>query len=583
VKEPLSFTTLSGNSGECWHYTYTPGTTRRFLARIGLPGGIWPRWGDDVIEATIPHKRIGTMPAGGAWTRLEVLAAAIGASGRSMRGLSIKLFDGQAWFDHVGVVACSVARAPAPSSMPNDRVWVDDNLPAGASSYESWQWDASQAASGTRSHHLADGTGSHSYHFDNATDMLKLGSGDVIVTYVLLSPCRPVREVMLSFIDEAGSAEHRAYWGENIFTNGSDGTASRMHVGPLPEGGVWTRLEVPAVLLGLEGHSIRGAYFALYDGEAWFDRLGSFTRINAAMGKSATQSSSYSGQTPASRAVDGDVSGNGEALTAMTASQPAPWWSVDLGSVQPVEHVVLWNRSDCCASRLAKFWLFVSVEPFVSTEIAATRAQAGVASFYCDATVGSNYTFRVNRNARFFRVQLTGTDILQLAELQAFAPSVGQPMNLAGGGAATQSSTSGSAVAERAVDGNIDGKAATSTDTGSAATPWWQLDLGSIQPISFVDVWNRSDSCCSTNLTNFHLFVSDSPFSSMDPAQTAAQPGVTPIFTTAAAVKVFRFPLNRTGRYLRIQLSATTNLTLGEVQVWSQQPLVAPLSVKDPK
>jgi Bacterial Ig-like domain/F5/8 type C domain len=540
-------------------------------------------WGDDVIEATIPHKRIGTMPAGGAWTRLEVLAAAIGASGRSMRGLSIKLFDGQAWFDHVGVAACSVARAPAPSSMPNDRVWVDDTLPAGASSYESWQWDASQAASGTRSHHLSDATGSHSYHFDNATDMLKLGSGDVIVTYVLLSPCRPVREVMLSFIDEAGSAEHRAYWGENIFTNGSDGTGSRMHVGPLPEGGVWTRLEVPAVLLGLEGHSIRGAYFALYDGEAWFDRLGSFTRINAAMGKSATQSSSYSGQTPASRAVDGDVSGNGETLTAMTASQPAPWWSVDLGSVQPVEHVVLWNRSDCCASRLAKFWLFASAEPFVSAEIAATRAQAGVASFYCDATVGSNYTFRVNRNARFFRVQLTGTDTLQLAELQAFAPSVGQPMNLAGGGAATQSSTSGSAAAERAVDGNIDGKAATSTDTGSAATPWWQLDVGSIQPISFVDVWNRSDSCCSTNLTNFHLFVSDSPFSSMDPAQTAAQPGVTPIFTTAAAVKVFRFPLNRTGRYLRIQLSATTNLTLGEVQVWSQQPLVAPLSVKDPK
>ena len=39
-----------------------------------------------------------------------------------------------------------------------------------------------------------------------------------------------------------GSWEHRAYWGANTISYGSDGTASRHYMGPLPAAGQWARL-----------------------------------------------------------------------------------------------------------------------------------------------------------------------------------------------------------------------------------------------------------------------------------------------------------------------------------------------------
>lgn len=53
--------------------------------------------------------------------------------------------------------------------------------------------------------------------------------------------------------------------------------------------------------------------------------------------------------------------------------------------------------------------------------------------------------------------------------------------NLARGKTATQSSTSGTAVAARAVDGNTNGVFASGsvTQTNTSTQPWWQVDLGS--------------------------------------------------------------------------------------------------------
>ncbi len=313
--------------------------------------------------------------------------------------------------------------------------------------------------------------------------------------------------------------------------------------------------------------------------EGWFDRTGLLARVNVAAARTATMSSTYSAQTPASRAVDGDTAGIGEAANAMTASEKNPWLTIDLGVGQPVEHVVLWPRSDCCSSRLSRFWIFASDQPFGSTDIATTRAQAGVSSFYCENAIAAATVFRINRSARFLRLQLTGTDILQIAEIQAFAPSTLQPINMAGGAAASQSATNGSSSAERAVDGNVDGRAggAAFSDTGSVANSWWQLDLGSVQPLSFVDLWNRTD-CCQTS--SFYVFVSDAPFASTDVAATIAQPGVSTLYSGASALNAYRFAVNRTGRFVRIQASGTAAISLAEVQVWSQQQLLVPLTVE---
>ena len=68
-----------------------------------------------------------------------------------------------------------------------------------------------------------------------------------------------------------GSWNHRAYWGANNISYGVDGTESRYYMGDLPTVGEWVRLEVPASLVGLEGSTLNGMAFTLYDGLATWD------------------------------------------------------------------------------------------------------------------------------------------------------------------------------------------------------------------------------------------------------------------------------------------------------------------------
>ena len=82
---------------------------------------------------------------------------------------------------------------------------------------------------------------------------------------------------MLQFND--GTWEHRAYWGSNFIPYGSGGP-SKYYVGPLPAVGQWVRLEVSAANLGLEGRTLNGMAFTLYDGRATWDRAGKTTDGN---------------------------------------------------------------------------------------------------------------------------------------------------------------------------------------------------------------------------------------------------------------------------------------------------------------
>src|SRR2546430_11414651 len=71
-----------------------------------------------------------------------------------------------------------------------------------------------------------------------------------------------------------GTWEHRAYWGANNIAYGTDGTASRLYMGPLPPAGQWNRLEIPATQLGLEGSTLTGMSFSQFDGRATWDFAG---------------------------------------------------------------------------------------------------------------------------------------------------------------------------------------------------------------------------------------------------------------------------------------------------------------------
>jgi hypothetical protein len=75
-----------------------------------------------------------------------------------------------------------------------------------------------------------------------------------------------------------GTWDHRAYWGQSLISYGVEGTASQRRMGPLPAAGKWVRLQVPASLVGLEGHTVNGMAFTLYGGSATWDRAGKLVR-----------------------------------------------------------------------------------------------------------------------------------------------------------------------------------------------------------------------------------------------------------------------------------------------------------------
>ena len=122
--------------------------------------------------------------------------------------------------------------------------------------------------------------------------------------------------------------------------------------------------------------------------------------------------------------------------------------------------------------------------------------------------------------------------------------------------------------ASKAVDGNADSALwdGTTSATNYHQNSWWQVDLQSVQTISSITVWDRTD-CCPEMTSNFYVFVSNAPFTSYDLNTTLSQSGVSSYYYAnwSAASSV---PVNRTGRYVRVQLAGTQYLVLGEVQVW---------------
>jgi hypothetical protein len=154
--------------------------------------------------------------------------------------------------------------------------------------------------------------------------------------------------------------------------------------------------------------------------------------------------------------------------------------------------------------------------------------------------------------------------------LTLYDPATANLNNIAFNKTATQSSTDWSAPASRAVDGNTDGNfwngSVTHTQVQNQA--WWHVDLGSVESIATISLWNRTD-CCGSALTNFYVFVSDVPFTSTDLTTTINQSGVWSANVTGQAGTPTTLTVNRTGRYVRVQLvSSSERLSLAEVQVW---------------
>ncbi len=173
----------------------------------------------------------------------------------------------------------------------------------------------------------------------------------------------------------------------------------------------------------LQEFSVAGSYTSSDgDGEVVSTREVYVSEPNIALGKAATQSSTYVLQSsgtpfPASNAVDGNISNY--AHTAQ--NDPQPWLEVDLGSSTAVDAIALWNRNDCCQDRVEGVYVFVSDSPFTSEDPTVTAGTDGVwATFFADRAERPS-VIEVGAQGRYVRIQLDSTTkMLNLAELQVF-------------------------------------------------------------------------------------------------------------------------------------------------------------------
>ncbi|MEM7798295.1 MAG: putative Ig domain-containing protein [Chloroflexota bacterium] len=160
--------------------------------------------------------------------------------------------------------------------------------------------------------------------------------------------------------------------------------------------------------------------------------------------------------------------------------------------------------------------------------------------------------------------------------------------NLALNGTVSQSSTSAdNTAADRAIDDREDGDLANGSvaQTNSEATPWWEIDLGQVADITVIRLWNRTD-CCGDELKNFSVFVSDAPFSSAALGATQAQSRVSEYTVSESFPASKDVTVNRSGRYVRVQLSGSGTLALAEVEIFtpaSGEKLELPTVSSDPK
>jgi uncharacterized repeat protein (TIGR01451 family) len=301
---------------------------------------------------------------------------------------------------------------------------------------------------------------------------------------------------------------------------------------------------------------------------------------NLAPGKLATQSSTLAGYPTAgaAAAADGNTDGSFfDGSVTATNLDSNPWWQVDLGASATVNTIVVWNRTDCCGSRLNDYWVFVSDTPFSSTDTPATlQNRPGTFSSHQTTSPSPSAVIAAGGTpGRYVRVQLTGANYLSLAEVQVFGTGAPVLSSLAQGRTASQSSTFPGYPtdgATSAVDGNTDGNFGDGsvTATNLDPNPWWQVDLGASAAVSSIVIWNRTD-CCSSRLNEYWVFVSDIPFGATDtPATLQGRAGTFSSHQTAAPNPSTTIASGAQGRYVRVQLAGANYLSLAEVQVFGQ-------------
>jgi hypothetical protein len=159
--------------------------------------------------------------------------------------------------------------APPAAAVPQETVWLDDALPAGAAAEGSWLWEDVTGASGGKAHAHPSAKGQQSHGIGLAPALLS--ANGMISQTVWLDPQDPPQGIMLKVKTETGE-EAGVYWEgeEEVFVPADEEEV--FYYGLLPELGKWVTLEVLAEDLGLEDEKIAQITFVTFDGKALWDK-----------------------------------------------------------------------------------------------------------------------------------------------------------------------------------------------------------------------------------------------------------------------------------------------------------------------
>jgi hypothetical protein len=237
----------------------------------GALNGFQVFWNDGLL-ANLYVDTTGRSLTNMGWRNFEAIVTAVSLKSR----LRFDAFSGGSIDD---VTILPAEQTPPPSrSVP----WLDDEVPAGAwtgaDPGDAWNWVTNNPIpwSGLRAHQSNPGPGIRSHYFSDAAATMTVNPGDTLITWVLLNPTNAPREILLRWrVND--SWEHGAYWGEKLIPWSAVGSPALQPMGALPRKGEWAKLEVPANLVDLEGRSVNGMNFVLYDGQITWDYSGKRT------------------------------------------------------------------------------------------------------------------------------------------------------------------------------------------------------------------------------------------------------------------------------------------------------------------
>ncbi len=336
---------------------------------------------------------------------------------------------------------------------------------------------------------------------------------------------------------------------------------------------------------------------------------------NFALNANATQSSTQLNAS-ASRAIDGNTDGNFWASnsTSLTNWTSQPWLEIDLGSVKNIDKIEIWNRDDCCENIFSNYYVFVSNNPFTSSNLNATLSQSGITSYFHTEEAARPTIETVNQTGRYIRIQLTGTSFLAVTEVKVLGcentggcptagtscndgnpltindvengscncagiPDVGDSgcistTNLALGQPTTQSSTLSvggiTGESNKAVDGNTNGayfispaSISSVTATLNESQPYWQVDLEASYLLETINLFNRTDG--SDRTQNCYVLISNNAFTSTDLAGARAEASYEYHISGLVGSPSVINP-NIEGRYIRVQMASSGHLVIAELE-----------------